>query len=193
MTTPVPSSMVPPGADPSGVVRSPSSVAQASRLFGPCVGRTRVPVALILASAAAVLASLGFALAPLDRPAPPRVDLSAPASAAPARLAALDLDAFRAPIWVAEPPPPPPPAPPPPAALPPPLRLQLLAIVRDAGTLRATLYDPDTDRLHVVAAGDTVGTRAVERVEPDAVHLRDEAGPRTLSLRDPPREMGGSR
>src|SRR3954462_6437056 len=59
-------------------------------------------------------------------------------------LAALDADAFRAPIWVAASAPPAPPAPPPPL---PALRLQLLAVVQEEGVYRAVLYDPDADKV----------------------------------------------
>lgn len=100
------------------------------------------------------------------------------------QVVALDTAAFRAPIWVAEPPPPPPPAPiatPPP---PPPLRLQLLAIIRESDAYKAAIYDPDTDRILVVAAGEKLGTRTVERVDKATLMLRDQAGMRVLALKE---------
>jgi hypothetical protein len=101
-------------------------------------------------------------------------------------VAALDLAAFRAPIWVAEPPPPPPPAPPAPAPVLPPLKIQLLAIIRDldSGMHKAAVYDPDTDRVLVVAAGERLGIRTVEQVDRSSLTLRDVAGTRTLALKD---------
>ncbi|MFN0132484.1 MAG: hypothetical protein ACKVW3_08160 [Phycisphaerales bacterium] len=200
----------------SAAVPSESSMARASL---PCdapphIGPTRIPRWLLAACGMAIIISLSFALAPLPRPhvETPALDTPAPA-VGPTRIATLDVDAFRAPIWVADPPPPVPPPSSPPATPPPPVRLQLLAIIREPGpeastianatkadaaapwTYRATLYDPDTDRLYVVAAGDVVGTRTVERVDADEVRLSDAAGSRTLSLRYPPRDLpqGGGR
>ncbi len=102
------------------------------------------------------------------------------------RARALDRAAFAASIWN------------PPPALertaeqaptrqhPPPLRLQLIGIARDAGpggdqVLRAALYDPDTDRLHILAEGERVGAVTVIAVEPGVVRL--ESGGRTAELR----------
>lgn len=207
-TTTTPSAIVNSTIAAPPVAGSPvihSSVAKASRLCdaAPRVGSTRVPRWLLAACGVAIIISLSFAIAPLDRPhiETPALETPAPAEATP-QLAALDLDAFRAPIWVADPPPP---APPPTLPPPPPLRLQLLAIIREpdsdmstsgtnvrvSSSYRATLYDPDTDRLYVVTAGDIVGTRTVEHVDAGNVRLSDAAGPRTLSLRDPP--QGGNR
>jgi len=107
-----------------------------------------------------------------------------------AALATLDLQAFRAPLWVAPPAPPAPPVaaatPPPP---PPPLKLQLIAIVREAGQgagesiYKAALYDPDADTLTVVGPGDTIAGRTIERVTASDVSLIDNGRSRTLSLR----------
>lgn len=161
----------------------------------PRVGPTRLPRPLLALCGACAGGALVYALAPLNRPAVDAPALDAPSpGVVPPRVAALDVDAFRAPIWVADPPPPPPPPPTAPSTSPPPLRLQLLAIVRDAGdppVYRATLYDPDTDRLLVVAAGDKVGARTVERVDAEGVGLADASGPRSLLLREA--TTGGSR
>lgn len=94
----------------------------------------------------------------------------------------LDLGAFRSPLWITPPPPPPPPAPPP---VPPPVRLQLLAVIHEEGVYKAVLYDPDADRVVVVAQGETLGTRTVERVTEAGVQIRDGSGLRTLALRQP--------
>jgi hypothetical protein len=151
----------------------------------------RRDVAYLGLLAAAVIGCGVWAFAPLEQP---RIELPALPAAAPQEAPErrpIELAAFRAPLWVAPPAPPPPPkqepAPPPP----PPLKLQLLAIVREAETLKAVLYDPDTDRLLVVAEGEPLGTRRVERVHPTAVDIRDERGIRTLSLVDS--QDGGAR
>jgi hypothetical protein len=102
---------------------------------------------------------------------------------APVALAALDRDAFRAPLWVA------PPAPPPMAAAPPPLpplKLQLLAVVHEGGeggTYKAMLYDPDSDKILLAGNGDTVVGKKVEKVTAAGVQIRDGTGLRTLALR----------
>ncbi len=152
------------------------------------VGRTRVPRLLIAACIAAPGTMAAWAFWPLypaafEPSAPPA---SAPA-AAPDTLATLNVAAFSAPIWVAEPPPPPPPAAP---APPPPLRLQLIAITREGDALRAVLYDPDLDRLHIVGDGERLGERTVDRVLAASVALRDSHGVRTLALRE---DAGGSK
>ncbi len=133
----------------------------------------------------AVAASAAFAFWPMTPAAimTPTIDQS---PAAPKQVAALDLAAFRTPIWIAEPRPP---APTPPAAAPPPpppLKLQLLAIIAESngGAYKAALYDPDTDRILVVAAGERVGTRTVEQVDKTTLTLRDGDGPRVLALKE---------
>lgn len=93
---------------------------------------------------------------------------------------ALDVATFDVALWN------PPPGPEP--AVPPavvervePLRLQLLGIVHSAGVLRAALYDPQDDRIHLVADGATIGAVSVVRVAADEVELAD--GRRTHRLR----------
>jgi hypothetical protein len=147
----------------------------------PKVGPTRVPRRLFVICAAVIAASALWTFRPLEHP---RVEVpsieSQPHKREQVRLAALDLDPFRAPIWVAEPPPPP--APPPPAP-PPPLRLQLLAIARDGETVRAVFYDPDADRVLEVEPGQSLGEgRTVERVGRGSVDVRDGELLRTLAL-----------
>ncbi|MBX3378387.1 MAG: hypothetical protein KF678_15440 [Phycisphaeraceae bacterium] len=130
-------------------------------------------------------AAAAFALWPVQAR---HVTVSPIDHAEPARrtLAALDLTAFRAPIWVAELSPPAPPAPSPAPPPPPPNKIQLLAIIRDSdsGKYRAAVYDPDTDRVLVVAAGERLGIRTVEQVDRSSLTLRDAAGTRTLALKD---------
>lgn len=134
--------------------------------------------------AGSVLASgAAFALWPVapTRISPPVFETTTSEPKKP--VAALDLAAFRTPIWVAEPPPPAPvvqaPVPPPP-----PLKLQLLAIVREADTYKAAVYDPETDRILVVAAGEKLGTRTVEQVDRSSLTLRDDTGKRVLALKE---------
>lgn len=106
--------------------------------------------------------------------------------AGPEDAASIDLAAFDAPLWrMVEAPPPPPPrpvvqAPPPP---PPPLKLQLLGISIQGDQRRAVLYDPDQDRVFIVASGDSVAGRDVESITEDTVHLRDRSGVRMLALK----------
>jgi hypothetical protein len=101
------------------------------------------------------------------------------------RLAALDLDAFRIPLWVAPPAPPEPEPEPPTPAPPPPLRMQLVAVVGGPDGYSAVLYDPDADRLVVVAAGESLAEgRVVEGVTASGVSIRDDHGVRTLALRE---------
>lgn len=99
--------------------------------------------------------------------------------------------AFDAPIWLQPPPPPTPeiaakPAPPPPPSLPPPapLKLELLGIIREGDSYRAVIYDPDTDKVAVLAAGDTLAGRTVGKVTADAVAIKDGVGTRTLTLKN---------
>jgi hypothetical protein len=66
----------------------------------------------------------------------------------------------------------------------PPLKLQLLAILKDNGVFKAAVYDPDTDKILVVAAGEKIGSRTVDRVVASGATIRDALGARTLALRD---------
>lgn len=150
----------------------------------PRVGPTRVSRRIMLAGLVAAVAVGSWSYWPMPHSSGEPGVLPAPSPAtAPPAVATLDQAAFRVPIWIA---PPLPPAPvqavaPPPL---PPLKLQLLAIMHDGRVYRAALYDPDSDRLIVVAAGERVGARTVDLVAPDSVRLRDESGVRTLSLKE---------
>lgn len=70
-----------------------------------------------------------------------------------------------------------------PAPPPPPLTLQLLGLVNENGTAKAILYDSASDRVRVVAVGDSIGDRKIERIDAQGVAIRDGAGVRTLALK----------
>ncbi len=126
--------------------------------------------------------------------------------AAPA--APLDLAAFRAPLWVAPPAPPTPPAPTPatptssaPKPPPPPLKWQLLAIIAEhrngdaahAGfTPRAMLYDPETDAVLELAAGDRHAGRSIESITQGSITIRTGTHTHTLTLERPTANSAGS-
>jgi len=151
----------------------------------------------IAVAATALAISLAWALRPL--PALPVIDagLDAPAPSDGGEAAEpLDRDAFAAAIWN------PPDAPERPAAAveqtapAPPPRLQLIGIVQDTGDngavlLRAALYDPDTDKLHLVASGERVGAVTVASIERGVVSLESAGRTSRLLLREPPRGNGG--
>jgi hypothetical protein len=140
-------------------------------------------------AAAAIGVSAWWAFKPLAEAdlAIPSFELVGPEGSR-VELSALDVSAFSAPLWVAPPAPPPAPAPPPP---PPSLKLQLIAIVREGGadgeqgaTSAALFYDPDSDRLVTLRAGDRIAGRTIERVTSASVELREGAATRTLVLAD---------
>jgi hypothetical protein len=155
-----------------------------------------------VAPALAVLAAAAWALAPLgpeDVPIPTAPKI-APQSSEPTTAAqlALDVSAFRVPLWVAPPTPPTPPRaiPPSPAPAPlTPLKLALLAIVHEGpvggDTYRALLYDPDADRILALTQGQQAGGRTVELVTAASVQIRDDAGLHTLALNDTASPPGG--
>lgn len=102
----------------------------------------------------------------------------------PGKRPRLDLAAFDRAMWLVPAAPEMPkiaaeaPAPPPPA-----LTLQLLGLVNESGTTKAILYDSATDRVRVVAVGDSIGERTIERIDTQGVAIRDGAGVRTLALK----------
>lgn len=156
--------------------------------------RRRTAWALVLLASAAPATVAAWALWPLGPVAVNPPELAEPPPAADRNPLPLDLAAFHAPLWVAPAPQPPPPKPPddPSAAAraepPPPIRLQLLAIVREDGPNGrsiALVYDPERDTLLVLREGDQHGTCRVARVTPASLELLNEAGVRTLALRDP--------
>lgn len=142
----------------------------------------------------AVLASLAWALAPLSPVPDLKVELRSPAGGESGEdaLPPVDRAAFAARLWNPLPPPATPGAAPEPrqAAAPPP-RLRLIGIVHDTANdgeqvLRAALYDPDTDTLHIVASGEQIGGVLIASVDPDSVRLEIGGRPATLALRDEP-------
>src|SRR5690606_31038144 len=119
-------------------------------------------------------------------------DLTAPQEA-PAQESdgeALNLAAFQARIWNPRPDPvehkvaEAKPAAPPPV----PLRLQLVAIVRDGEELRAALYDPDANELRLATVGESVARHTITIVDATGVELRPPGAstdPRRIDLIPP--------
>lgn len=137
----------------------------------------------ILISIILLTSATAYALWPLGSAAPSAPEsLPDAAPRAPAKPRALDLAAFRAPLWVAPIPPPPPPAPPPP---PPPLKLQLIAISSDPAhaTFSATIFDPDSNKLLTLSQGQSIDGRTISRISAGSIDLKDARGTRTLALR----------
>lgn len=132
-----------------------------------------------------------WAFAPLGPPPAVSAELRTPAtgdepSHAPAPV---DRAAFAAKLWNPVPPPPAAAAVDPPKPAAPPPTLQLIGIVHDASdggehALRAALYDPNSDTLHIVVAGEQIGRVRVAAIEPDSVRLDIAGRPATLALRD---------
>lgn len=138
--------------------------------------------ARMIAWSAALLSSAMFAAWPLSIERGERWIIQRPEPRT-SELAALDGAAFRVPLWVAEPASPPPPQE---TVIPPPtpLRVQLLAILHEEGAYKAVVYEPDSDRILFVAAGDKIGARNVDVVDRISLTLRDESGTRTLGLKE---------
>ncbi len=111
----------------------------------------------------------------------PKIEPLAPEKKVPPRL---DLTAFRTPLWVADAAPPTAPVQAAPTPPPPPLKLQLLAIIHEGDAYKAALYDPDSDRLLIVAAGERIGTRSVESIDKAKLTLNDGAARRVLALKE---------
>jgi hypothetical protein len=61
-----------------------------------------------------------------------------------------------------------------------PLRLQLLGITSDNGTLVACFYEPDGDRILLLRSGERLGTHTVERVSAREVAFRGGDGGEVL-------------
>lgn len=136
--------------------------------------------------------SLIWALRPLPAPPVIGVELTAPPArdeAVDGAIESLDQAAFAALIWN-------PPAAPErsvagveaSASVPPP-RLQFIGIVHDtvedgSVLLRAALYDPDTDTLHLVASGERIGAITVAAIERGEVSLECSGRTTILALRD---------
>lgn len=54
-----------------------------------------------------------------------------------------------------------------------PLRLQLIGITNDGNTLRAAIYDPDSDQLLIVASGQSILGHTISDITKDAVLIAD--------------------
>lgn len=65
-----------------------------------------------------------------------------------------------------------------------PLRLQLLGVVQDGAGLRAALYDPADDQVHLVTDGDSVKRYRVVRVAFEGVELVDGRTTHQLRMRE---------
>ncbi len=144
--------------------------------------------------AALVVAAFAWALWPIERAPLVLVDAAGPSQATPsAERLAFNADAFKATLWT------PPPVPPPAPVIaqktpPPPLKLQLIGITRDTpaegGTpeLRAALYDPESDQMMIVAAGEKITSGkaryTVASLTADTIELADGETVRKLSLKD---------
>lgn len=132
----------------------------------------------------ALLGALAWALAPTHSAVIEASSLEvANAAADVPPPAPLDVKAFETPVWTiaAAPQPPVPPPPPPPA--PPPLKLQLIGIIKEAEVYKAVIYDPDTNKLFVVASGESAAGHTVERVIADSITIKDGPLVRTLALK----------
>ncbi len=70
-----------------------------------------------------------------------------------------------------------------------PLRLELIGIIQEHGVRKAALYDPDTDRLRIVAGGEKLNEYTIGTVTRSAVTLDDGLSKQTIELRDPPRSL----
>ncbi len=69
------------------------------------------------------------------------------------------------------------------------VRLQLIGIVHDTDEegltiLRAALYDPGTDTLHIVASGEVIGGITVSLIDDEGVALESSGHTSRLALRD---------
>ena len=106
---------------------------------------------------------------------------------------AIDLAAFRTPLWVAPPAPPaPPPTPPTPAKSvpeppPPPMKWQLLAIIGErtseaSSQPRAMLYDPDADTIIELSKGQQNAGRTVMSISGGRIVIRQGKHTHTLCL-----------
>ena len=160
----------------------------------PILALRRSTRRVVIVGAALVVAAFAWALWPIERAPLALAEATGQPQATPAaeRLA-FNADAFKATLWT--PPPVPPTAPviaqkPPP----PPLKLQLIGITRDTpaegGTpvLRAALYDPESDQMLIVAAGEKITSGkaryTVASLTADTIELADGDTVRKLSLKD---------
>ena len=64
------------------------------------------------------------------------------------------------------------------------LRLQLVGIIDDGQSLRAAVYDPETDRLLILASGERVHHHTVTSITADAIELANGRSSHRLTLRE---------
>lgn len=145
-----------------------------------------------------------WAVPKVQKPIAPDSDFSPdrlPVGANRSSPAPLDLAAFQAPLWVAPPAPPalPTPLPTNAAAEPPPpaLKWQLLAIVSGqegsspSGELRAIVFDPATDSIIELSAGQQLAAQTIESIETTCIVVR--TGKHVLRLALDETSVGGVR
>jgi hypothetical protein len=148
----------------------------------PSVPSLRRPV-VVASAVVAACAVWAFWPMPREQVEAPSIEPVATPQQHDGAPAPLDLAAFNAPLWVA-PPPLPPPAPVVAAPPKPPLKLQLIAIVREGEARKAAIYDPDQDRLFIVGKGDSIAGRVIEEVRASDLTLTDNGAKATLALRE---------
>lgn len=119
----------------------------------------------------------------LDTLVDPALDASPVVIAAPEVLA-IDPQVFAVALWN---PRPRPEAPPPAVEAPTePIRLQLVAVVRDGTSLRAAVYDPEDDRIHLVTDGEMVRDFLVNQVTLAGVELSRNRSVHRLRIKEDP-------
>ncbi len=153
------------------------------------IKRLKRLTAITVAGGTVVVAGCAWwALCPLPNLTPIKVELARPTAPDVVHaddVASIDARVFAARLWNPIPAPSAPaPAEEEVASKPQPLRLELVGIINDGGTLRAALYDADTDRLHIVSDGDQIGRLTVTLVAESHVELTDGRSTRRLSLRE---------
>ncbi len=155
--------------------------AQAPLLLASRRKTLHLSVTCVLLLAASIIWALRSP-SPITAAQPERATTPSLPNQSPLSLAAFSATLWTSPAQVAEPSPPAPPAP---VA---PLKLQLLAIHTDSSPagdphFRASLFDPDTGRVHSVVQGDTISGRDVIAIEPSRITLGPASQPISLLLR----------
>lgn len=153
----------------------------------PCdrLERSRKTTRMVKRGSVIALLLVGiWALWPLSPAATQAPSVLTSATAARIPIAPLDLSGFERPLWTVAAAPAPPAntaAPPPPPAL----RLQLLGITEDPTSheRRAVVFDPEGNRILILASGDAVGPRSVKAIEPTAVTFALGEVTQSLALR----------
>ncbi|HYE63787.1 MAG TPA: hypothetical protein VD997_17480 [Phycisphaerales bacterium] len=158
-------------------------MAEPSPTADPLVASRRSTRRVALLAGLAILVAAGWALylPTLDAPESPTLA----SAAAPAETPAppLELAAFQTPVWTVAEPIKEAAAPPPPAPTPP-LKVQLIGILKEGDSYKAVLYDPETNKVQVVAAGEDVQGRKVARIAADIVSIQNGRGMQMLTLKN---------